>query len=212
MVEALVVVPPSSAFWPTPADGAFHAGTWAALTWFPGIDADSHDVYVADNFDDVNEGTDQAYRGNQTDTMLIVGFPGYFYPEGLVPGTMYYWRIDEVNDADPNSPRIGPVWSFTIPPSAAYYPDPADGSESTGSDVVLSWAAGLGARMHTVYFGDNYDEVDNATGGLLQSQTTYSAGALEAGRTYYWRVDEFDGIETHKGSIWSFMTPAAVSN
>jgi hypothetical protein len=28
----------------------------------------------------------------------------------------------------------------------------------------------------------------------------------------YWRVDEFDGVETHKGDIWSFTTPGAVGN
>jgi len=27
--------------------------------------------------------------------------------------TTYYWRIDEVNNANPDSPWIGPVWSFT---------------------------------------------------------------------------------------------------
>jgi hypothetical protein len=37
----------------------------------------------------------------------------------LVPGTTYYWRIDEVNDNEPNSPWIGPVWSFSIPPRTA---------------------------------------------------------------------------------------------
>ncbi|HUV63700.1 MAG TPA: hypothetical protein VMW24_07365 [Sedimentisphaerales bacterium] len=39
--------------------------------------------------------------------------PGGPYPSGLVAGTTYYWRIDEVNDADPNSPWKGPVWSFS---------------------------------------------------------------------------------------------------
>jgi len=27
--------------------------------------------------------------------------------------TTYYWRIDEVNNTNPDSPWIGPVWSFT---------------------------------------------------------------------------------------------------
>ncbi|MHC4331818.1 MAG: hypothetical protein ACYSWW_27250, partial [Planctomycetota bacterium] len=30
--------------------------------------------------------------------------------------------------------------------------------------------------------------------------------------TYYWRVDEFDAFETHKGDVWSFTTPGAVGN
>ena len=36
------------------------------------------------------------------------------YDPGLLTlSTTYYWRIDEVNDLDPDSPWIGNVWSFT---------------------------------------------------------------------------------------------------
>ncbi|HCO96193.1 MAG TPA: hypothetical protein DIU00_20010, partial [Phycisphaerales bacterium] len=119
------------AFGPEPADGALHADTWLTLSWKPGELAVSHDVYLGDKFDDVNEATPDSnvFRGNQTDLFLVAGFPGFPYPDGLVPGTTYYWRIDEVNDADPNSPWKGDVWSFSIPPKTAYYPDPADGAE-----------------------------------------------------------------------------------
>ncbi|MFC1794272.1 kelch repeat-containing protein [Planctomycetota bacterium] len=204
--------PLTSAFGPRPRDGTVQPDTWAILSWHSGIHANTHDVYLGDTFDDVNEGTDEAYRGNQTDTMFLVGIPGYPYPEGLVPGTTYYWRIDEVNDADPNSPWNGPVWNFTIPPKKGYNPDPADGAESIDSNVLLSWVAGFGAKLHTVYFGDNFDDVVSATEGFLQSQTTYGPGTLELGKAYYWRVDEFDGVETHKGDIWSFTTAVAVGN
>jgi len=57
-----------------------------------------------------------------------------------------------------------------------------------------------------VYFGDNFDDVTNAAGGLTQVDTTYTPGPLELGRTYYWRVDEFDSQDTHKGDVWSFTT------
>jgi hypothetical protein len=30
-------------------------------------------------------------------------------------------------------------------------------------------------------------------------------------KTYYWRVDEFDAIETYKGDVWSFTTEGAVA-
>jgi hypothetical protein len=73
-------------------------------------------------------------------------------------------------------------------------------------DTDLSWTAGNGAKMHTVYFGDNLDTVTNAAGGAPQITTTYALSTLAIGKTYYWRVDEFDGRETHKGDIWSFTT------
>jgi len=197
---------------PVPADGTLHADTWVNMGWRAGDFAVSHDVYFGDNFDDVDAGAESTFQGNQAGTFLVAGFPGFAYPDGLVPGTTYYWRIDEVNDAEPNSPWKGNVWSFSIPPKTAYFPDPADSAESVDVDVRLGWTAGFGAKLHTVYFGESFDEVDNAAGGLPQGTLTYNPGTLKMAKTYYWRVDEFDIIETHKGNVWSFTTLGAVGS
>jgi hypothetical protein len=204
---------PELASRPVPEDGSLHPDTWVNLSWKPGEFAVSHDVYFSDNFDFVNDGAAEAFRGNQAEAFFVVGFPGFPYPDGLVPGTTYYWRIDEVNDVDPNSPWRGPVWSFGIPPKTAYAPDPADAAEQVDPSVTLRWTAGFGSKLHTVYFGENFDEVDNATGGLPQGVTTYTPpGPLKLAKTYYWRVDEFDIIDTHKGNVWSFTTQGAVGS
>jgi hypothetical protein len=197
---------------PDPANGALHLETWVSLSWGPGDFAVTHDVYLGDNFDDVNDGAGDTFRGNQTDTLFIVGFPGFPFPEGLVPGMTYYWRIDEVNDADPNSPWKGDIWSFSIPPKTAYSPDPADGAEFVDPNATFTWTGGYGSMLHTVYLGDNYDDVNNATGGTPLGVLSYDPGTLEREKVMYWRVDEFDGAETHKGDIWSFTTPGAVGN
>ncbi len=197
---------------PEPADGALHEDTWANISWSSGDFAVSHDVYIGDNLDDVNAGAEGTFQGNQTGTFIVVGFPGFAFPDGLVPGTTYYWRIDEVNDTEPNSPWKGKIWSFSIPPKTAYFPDPADGAESVDVNVELSWTGGFGSKLHTVYFGDNFDDVNNAAGGLPQGTAIYTPGTLELAKTYYWRVDEFDIIETYKGDVWSFTTQGAVGN
>ena len=200
---------------PSPSDGALIEETWVTLSWWPGNFAVSHDVYLGDNFDDVNDATKESelFRGNQVSTLFVAGFPGFAYPDGLVPGSTYYWRIDEVNDADPNSPWKGLVWSFSIPPKTAYNPDPADGTEFVGpDDVTLSWTPGHGAKLHTVYLGDDYDEVNDATVGVPSGAAHYNPGPLESEKVYYWRIDEFDGIATYKGDIWGFTTPGAVGN
>ena len=194
---------------PNPADGGLHLDTWVAFNWTAGDFATSHNVYFSDNFDDVNTGAAEAFLGNQIETFFVAGFAGFPYPEGLVRGTTYYWRIDEINDLHPESPWRGKVWSFTIPLKKAYDPIPADGAEPVDLDVVLSWTAGHGAKLHTVYFGDSFDEVDHATDGIRQTATTYVPGPLEPGKTYYWRVDESAvgrGTETYKGDTWSFTT------
>ena len=199
------------AFKPAPKDGTLLEDTWVSMSWQAGDFAVSHDVYIGDNFDDVNSGAEATFHTNQNNTFFVVGFPGFPYSDGLVPGTTYYWRIDEVNDTEPNSPWKGDVWSFSIPPKTAYNPDPADSAESVDVDVTLSWTAGFGAKLHHVYFGDNFDEVDNAAGALPQGATTYKPGALKMAKSYYWRVDEFDVVEMHKGYIWSFTTEGAVA-
>ncbi len=197
---------------PIPADGSYHEDTWVNLSWTPGPFAASHDVYIGENFDAVNEGAEGTFIGNQAATFLVVGFPGFPYPDGLVPGTTYYWRVDEVNDADPNSPWKGDIWNFMIPPKTAYLPEPVDVAESVEVNANLTWTPGFGAKLHTVYFGDNFDEINNAEGGLPQGTTTYSPGPLEMAKTYYWRVDEFDAIDTYKGDVWSFITEGAVGS
>ncbi|MFZ2149389.1 MAG: LamG-like jellyroll fold domain-containing protein [Sedimentisphaerales bacterium] len=198
---------------PGPANGAFNDDTWANLSWLPGYGAVSHDVYFGENYDDVADGAPDSsgFRGNQPSTFFVVGFPGFPYPDGLVPGTTYYWRIDEV-EADGTTIHKGNVWSFTIPPKTAYAPDPANGAEQIDPAAKLRWTGGFGSKLHTVYFGDNFDDVNNAAGGPPQGATTYTPGTLKLAQTYYWRVDEFDAVETHKGNVWSFTTQGAVGN
>ncbi len=197
---------------PTPADGTILLDTWVNLAWGAGDFAVSHDVYFGENFDDVDAGAESTFQGNQASVFLVVGFPGFPYPDGLVPGTTYYWRIDEVNDTEPNSPWQGDVWSFMIPPKTAYAPDPADGAELVDPDVELSWTSGFGAKLHYMYFGDNFDDVNNAIVGMPLGDTSYTPGPLKLAKTYYWRVDEFDAIATYKGEVWSFTTEGAIGS
>ena len=101
---------------PIPVDGDIYAGTKVKIEWSPAVNAVSHDVYFSDNFDDVNEGAGEAFQGNHIPTYLVVGLPGSSYPDGLIYETTYYWRVNEINDTEPNNPSRGPVWSFTIVP------------------------------------------------------------------------------------------------
>jgi hypothetical protein len=181
------------------------------MSWRAGDFAVSHDVYFGDNFDDVNDGLGDMFRGNHELPYFVAGFPGYPYPDGLVNGKTYYWRIDEVNDTEPNSPWKGKVWSFWIPSKKAYEPVPADNAAFIDTEgTILTWTPGFGAKLHTVYFGDDFDTVANATDGLAQAVINFSPGPLEVEKTYFWRVDEFvDAANTYKGDVWSFTTAKA---
>ena len=213
ILSAMLGKPWPYAIGPEPADGALHNDTWVTLSWTPAELAASHDIYIGENYDDVLNATRDSdiFQGNLTEDFSIAGFSGYPYPDGLVPGTTYYWRIDEVNDVEPNSPWKGDVWSFSIPPKTAYSPNPADGAEFVDLDVQLKWTIGFGAKLHYVVFGEEFDEVSNTAMGKPNGTTIYNPGPLKLAKTYYWRVDESDGFDMYKGQVWSFTTAGAVS-
>ena len=209
--EIMKLMAGPGAYDPDPVDDALHEDTTLTLGWRAGNGAVSHDVYFGDNFDDVNDGTGEAFQGNQATVYFVAGYAPNPFPDGLVPGTTYYWRIDEVQ-ADGTAKHKGDIWSFWIPSSSAYNPEPADGAEFVDANAVFTWTPGFEAKLHTIYMGTNFNDVNNAAGGPPLGDVSYSPGVLEPERVYYWRVDEFDALETHKGDVWSFTTPGAVGN
>jgi len=199
---------------PSPKDGTVLDTNWADLNWKPGGYAVTHDVYVGTDFDDVNEATRDSdlFMGNRATEQMWVGVAGNPLPDGLVPGTTYYWRVDAVNDANDASPWKGEVWSFTVRPLTAWNPLPADTMKFVDLEEDLSWEAGIGSMIHTVYIGADFDAVNDAvTGGMMAAELSFDPGPLESDTTYYWRVDELQFPEnvTHKGHVWSFSTLGA---
>jgi hypothetical protein len=185
---------------PDPPDGA-EGVTLALLSWTAGDSAAFHDVYLGTTPD---LGPANLVAQNPKSVMV------YYHQAGLEPGTTYYWRIDEV-EADDVTIYEGDVWSFSVPPSTAYDPNPPDGAEFVNTEVELSWAAGLGANLHDIYFGTDETEVSDGTGDTFKGTwplTTFSPGTLQKDTTYYWRIDEIetDGTTKHEGEVWTFKT------
>ena len=166
----------------------------------------------------MKQGTGGTFQGNQSKQSFVVGLPGFPYPDGLVPGTTYYWRIDEVNDLHPDSPWIGDVWSFTVPPDTTDAPEPADGALLEDTWVILSWVPGPNSVSYDIYLGENYNDVKQGIGGTFQgnqSKQSFVVGfpgfpypdGLVPGTTYYWRIDEVDSQgNTATGDVWTFRT------
>ncbi len=197
---------------PRPTDGARNVPTDVVLNWAPGIAAASHNVYFGNSFDDVNQAADASpeFKGNQP-----LDANSYSPPGDLELGLTYYWRIDEVNDANADSPWKGAVWSFTVG-GKAYNPDPEDGGENVPiMGAVLTWATGLQASSHDVYFSSGFDDVNDADNSLPVGTSAYKGnqpidansyepGLLDFGATYYWRIDEVSAEKTIRGDVWSF--------
>jgi hypothetical protein len=102
------------------------------------------------------------------------------------------------------------VDAFALPPLTAFSPTPANGQADARQDGALSWNAGEGVQKHDVYFGDDKAAVAAAdTSSPLykgqQADASFSAGDLEWGKTYFWRIDEIDAAGAiNAGPVWSF--------
>ncbi len=98
-----------------PEHGQIDVPREVVLIWEPGEFANTHDVYFGTDFDDVNDATIADPRG----VTISQGQNENTFNTGRMEfGQTYFWRVDEVNDAHPDSPWKGDVWSFTTEPVA----------------------------------------------------------------------------------------------
>jgi hypothetical protein len=97
---------------PNPADGTANVDPNAVLSWLPGKDAVSHDVYFGTDFDEVNDANtaSDVYMGNQDANWWDAN---NYDSNCLEPDTMFYWRIDEISTAGTTK---GDVWGFRTAP------------------------------------------------------------------------------------------------
>ena len=199
------VVGTRAATGPSPANGAILDKGLMLLQWSAGLNAVSEQVYFGDNPDDVVNMVPSALLTTVTMPAAMISMPGTPYADGLLPGT-YYWRIVSTDAAQAQA--AGPVWSFTLVSSAARAPEPVDGAIYVDPAADLSWSPGANSLFHYVVIGTDRDQVANTVQGASVVSATFDPGDLEKGKTYFWRVDEFDGTTTTVGEIWSFsMVP-----
>ena len=90
-------------------------------------------------------------------------------------------------------------------------PRPADEAIDVPRDVALRWIPGVFAppvNGHTVYFGQDFNDVNDAMNGVAQDANNYTPDpGLDFGKTYYWRVDEVNAAPdcaVHQGDVWRF--------
>jgi len=95
-------------------------------------------------------------------------------------------------------------------------PYPPNTAGDMPPEMVLSWTPGDYAASHEVYFGADYNDVNDANTSWPVGTSVYKGnqaldnnnydpdGLLELGQTYYWRIDEVNDSNTWKGNIWTF--------
>ena len=184
--------------------------------------------------------TGELWLDNDSDCFVVSG-SGYHQwdvaaqsaPIHLEAGNLYYIMALQKQGSDTED-HVAVAWSTStddttaaiIPGTSllpfemysrvwAYEPNPANDRRSIRTDPNLSWTPGEYAATHDVYFGTDFNDVNNAstsTAGIYkdrQSDPNYTPGTLEFNTTYYWRVDEVNDAHPDKlwkGAVWSFTT------
>lgn len=94
--------------------------------------------------------------------------------------------------------------------SGASFPIPLNGGKTHTSLVDLIWLEGYKAGSHDVYFGSSKDVVEIASKSSPafkgnQTSNIFNPAKLEAGKTYYWRIDAvLLDSKVVKGKVWKF--------
>ncbi len=178
--------PPELAKKPAPKDQSIDIPIDAVLSWTPGDYADNRNLYFGTDFNDVN----QASPDDPRDVLIDQGMTETSYdPPGLLESnTTYYWRVDEVNDSEPNSPWRGKVWRFTtgdyvVIDDFEAYNDLNESEEGTNR-IYLTWSDGyanpnvngstIGYPAPDFANGEHFVETDIVHGGKQSGPFLYN--------------------------------------
>ena len=111
---------PAHAREPQPADGAADVEVGTALAWRSGREAASHEVYL----------------GADPDALALAGtVSSATFAPALEFGSIYYWQVVEVNEADAVTAWTGDLWSFSTQDYASI-----DGFEAYNDDIEAGTA------------------------------------------------------------------------
>ncbi len=119
---------------PKPADGATDPAVDAMLSWRPGREAVTHQVWFGEDQQAVADGTVPAETVSATS----------YDPGPMIFGTNYYWKVAEANEAETPSVWEGDLWSFTTAEYAVVddFESYTDNIEA-GETIWQTWLDGL---------------------------------------------------------------------
>ncbi|MCP4450428.1 MAG: discoidin domain-containing protein, partial [Planctomycetes bacterium] len=97
---------PAQARTPEPASGSTGVAPDAVVTWRSGREAGEHRIYIGTDADAVADGTAPSVT-TATNSLALDSLDAQL-------GETYYWRVDEVNDAEETTVWAGPVWNLGV--------------------------------------------------------------------------------------------------
>jgi len=126
---------PAAARTPVPVSDATGVRPDDVVSWRAGREAAQSTVYASTDANDVIAGVAPSATSN-TNSISLSSFD-------LQMGQTYYWRVDEVNDAEAISTWAGPVWSLTVATSLVV-DDFEDYSNDSPNRPFQAWLDGFG--------------------------------------------------------------------
>ncbi len=171
IIPAGPLQPPVRAKPINPKSGDVNVPQDITLMWSAGEKAATHDVYFGNDEAAVAAATtaDAAYKGSQALDK------NSFAPGALEWNKTYYWRVDEVNASNSESPWKGPVWKFTtadflVVDNFESYTD------SSPNRVFQTWIDGWGFSADEFFATDNPGNKTGSTVGhdIWTAGTTYT--------------------------------------
>ncbi|UCC99352.1 MAG: discoidin domain-containing protein [Phycisphaerales bacterium] len=121
---------PVSARKPSPDSGATDVAVDGPLSWRPGREAATHNVYVSTDQQAVIDGS-----------APVVSVAEASYSSALDLASTYYWRVDEVNEAETTTMWQGDVWDFATQESIVVE-DFEDYSDYPPYEIYTTWEDG----------------------------------------------------------------------
>jgi len=216
---------PVNAYGPTPANGSVDVMIDSVLSWKPGKFTATSDVYLGTDFNDVNS----VDVSNLTSypNVIYANVSGNTYDTGLLDfNTSYYWRIDTVNNVQPDGLWKGKVWSFTtgnflVIDDFEAYNDINEGEEGSNR-IYLVWSDGyanpnvngstIGYPAPDFANDEHFVETeivhgDSQSGPLIYNNTTasYSEVSLSTSQMTIGQDWTQKGIDTL--SLWFYGDP-----
>ncbi|MHC4297600.1 MAG: discoidin domain-containing protein [Planctomycetota bacterium] len=181
---------------PTPADAASDVELDVTLRWRSGREVAAHEVYFSSDRTAVEDGTAPA----------VTVAEGNYTPGTLEYGQIYYWKVNEVNDAAAVPVREGDVWEFStvetlIVDDFESYTD----NDLENEAIWQTWIDGFGVTENgsqVGYLVPPYAEQSIVSSGRQSMPFMYGGAAYsQAERTFAQAQDWTTGGVTQL-SVW----------
>jgi hypothetical protein len=138
-----------------PASGQAGVALDAVLSWRVGREAVSHEVYFSSDMQAVIDGT--ALIDTVSQSSYALG------PPGLELGKTYYWKVNEVNEAEIPASWEGEVWSFNAQEYLVV--EDFEQYDDVCNRVFYTWVDGFGHSGYSDCGVEPYD--GNVTGSTV---------------------------------------------